>query len=76
MIACILYIINTHSVAEVSIPTELTVAEDEGTVQVCATLVIVITDASSEFAVVEFAITVNLATHNGTGIVIRSSYYA
>ena len=47
-------------------------AEDEGTVQVCAALVIVITDASSEFAFIEFAIAVNLATHNGTGIVIRT----
>ena len=50
----------THAVSEVSIPAELSVAEDEGTVQVCAAL---ITPFMTEFAII-----FNLATHNDTGM--------
>ena len=46
-----------------SVPDVLSVAEDEGTVQVCATLI-------TSF-VTEFDITVTLATSNGTGMCVQ-----
>ena len=52
-----------NAVAEVSVPDVLSVAEDEGTVQVCATLI-------TPF-VTEFDITVTLATSNGTGMCVQ-----
>ena len=49
--------------AAVSVPAVLSVAEDEGTVQVCATL----------FLDTEIGITVTLATSDGTGVHLISS---
>ena len=53
---------NSHiSAAEVSVPAVLSVAEDEGTVQVCATLSLS----------TEVGISVTLATrHDGTGMCV------
>ena len=49
------------SVPTVSVPDELSVAEDEGTVQVCATLSLG----------TEVDITVTLATSDGTGMCVQ-----
>ena len=49
------------SAAEVSVPDELSVAEDEGTVQVCAMLSLS----------TEVDITVTLAISNGTGMCVQ-----
>ena len=49
------------SAAEVSVPAVLSVAEDEGAVQVCATLSLS----------TEVNITVTLATSNGTGMCVQ-----
>ena len=49
------------SAAEVSVPAELSVTEDEGTVKVCATLSLN----------TEVDITVTLATSNGTGMCVQ-----
>ena len=52
-----------NAVVEVSVPDVLSVAEDEGTVQVCATLSLG----------TEVDITVTLATSDGTGTTVSSS---
>ena len=57
------YSYSFNAVAEVSVPDVLSVAEDEGTVQVCATLI-------TPF-VTEFDITVTLATSDGTGMCVQ-----
>ena len=57
------YSYSFNAVAEVSVPDVLSVAEDEGTVQVCATLI-------TPF-VTEFDITVTLATSDGTGMYVK-----
>ena len=55
------YSYSFNAVAEVSVPDELSVAEDEGTVQVCATLSLS----------TEVDITVTLATSDGTGMCVQ-----
>ena len=54
-----------NAVAEVFVPDVLGVAEDEGTVQVCATLIMITLFAA------EFDITVTLGTSDGTGMCVQ-----
>ena len=55
------YSYSFNAVAEVSVPAMLSVAEDEGTVQVCATLSLS----------TEVDITVTIATSDGTGMCVQ-----
>ena len=52
-----------NAVAEVSVPDVLSVAEDDGTMQLCATLITLF--------VAEFDITVTIATSDGTGMCVQ-----
>ena len=57
------YSYSFNAAAEVSVPDVLSVTEDEGTVQVCATL--------NTLFIAEFDITVTLATSDGTGMCLQ-----